>query len=118
MSSPSTLTSSAMSRETAPRLTTMSLSAVSRIVWPLQTPLASMSVARFKLEFAAPDLLQRARPVLAGHGGEKAQAAELMPSMGVVRTGNLSRAARSIVPSPPKTSSKSTSRASEAASGR
>ena len=66
-----------MSRETAPRLTTMSLSAVSRIGRPWQRPLDLDQGAGFEFEFAVPDVVQRAGQFVGRHGGEKTEAADV-----------------------------------------
>src|SRR5882757_3000887 len=115
MSSPSRLTSSAMSRETAPRLTTMSLSAEARIFFPLPLPVASIKARDSNRNSPFQTHLRAEASSADGTPVRNPRPPILTPSIGVGEPA-MSRATPSIVPSPPKTSSRSTSRASDAAS--
>ena len=84
MGSPSTLTSSAMSRDAAPRLMTMSFSAVSRIFFPWQLPVASMSARDSNLNSPRQTHFQRARRVPSeGTAVRKPRPPMLTPRIGV-----------------------------------
>src|SRR5271154_1713201 len=115
MSSPSTLTSKAMSRETAPRLTTMSFNADARIFFPLPMPEASINARDSNLNSPFQTHFNARASAAAGTPVRKPRPPILTPRIGVGEPA-ISRATPSIVPSPPKTKSKSTSRASDAAS--
>src|SRR5882724_4435249 len=115
MGSLSTPTSSVMSRAPAPRLATMSLSAASWIFFPLQIPLTSINARDSNLKLPLQICFSACASWLDGTAVRKPSPPMLMPRMGVGEPA-MSRAARSIVPSPPKTRSKSDSRASVAMS--
>src|ERR1035437_4018666 len=117
MGSPFALTSSAMSRETAPRLMTISLSAMAWTLRPRQTPVTSMSARDSKLNSPCQSSFNASASLSEATAVRKPRPPMLTPSRGVLEPA-ICRAVRSIVPSPPKTSSKSDSHASSAALAR
>jgi len=109
-------TSNSMRREAIPRLTTISFRAVWCSKRPSARPTASIST-RFSKWYSPFQTRSRAWESWdEGTAVRKPRLPILMPSMGV-REPAISRATRSMVPSPPKTRRRSTARARAAASG-
>src|ERR1035437_7221489 len=116
MGSPFTLTSSAIKREIAPRLMTMSLSAAALIFFPRPVPVASMSARDSNLNSPRQTTFSASASLSEGTAVRKPRPPMLTPSMGVLEPA-ICRAVCSIVPSPPKSTSKSTARARAATRG-
>ena len=81
-----------MRRDTAPRLTTMSLSRFAEFL-PVAYAAGFNQCARFNFEIAAPDLFQRARQLTGRNGGEKTESADVDAENWRGRTGDVARGA-------------------------